>query len=108
MVPSAASPSPPYRVPPLPFRYPSFPPLPPAFTAHISIHRRTWHTTLSRARPSITIIVTRGESLSGIRGPARDLDKVGHEGRDVALEDRRVPADHVLLAHRRLVELLDH
>lgn len=57
----------------------------------------------------ITIaLVLRHVGLAVVRDPGRHRDKVGHEGRNHALNDGRVTPDDVLVVHLRLVELGHH
>lgn len=57
----------------------------------------------------ITILtVLRRVRVALVVFPGRDANKVRHEGRDRALEDRRVAPDHILVVHLGLIKLLHH
>lgn len=57
---------------------------------------------------SSTVIVAGHELLSLIGVPGQNLDEIGDERRDDALQNGTVPTDRVLLVHVRVVVLRHH
>ena len=57
---------------------------------------------------SSTVIVAGHELLSLIGVPGQNLDEIGDERRDDALQNGTVPTDRVLLVHVRVIVLRHH